>query len=239
MDYNNQTNQYYQPSEAFQEQEPISVYTAKTFGWMFLGLLVTFAVAVANYETGAIFYLLIQVPYAIFILALAEIGVVLYLSARVHKLSIGAARALFLTYAVLNGLVFSTYFILYNLTTLMIVFAATGLFFGIMAVAGYVTKADLSSLRGFLSGSLLFLIAFWVIGMFINLERFELMMCTFGIFIFLALTAYDTQKIRAFHQVYAHDPAMAKKASIISALQLYLDFINLFIYLLRIVGKKK
>jgi len=117
--------------------------------------------------------------------------------------------------------------------------AATSLFFGIMAVAGYVTKADLSSLRGFLTGSLLFLLGFWVIGLFINLGRLELIMCTFGIFIFLAYTAYDTQKIRAFHQIYAQDPAMAKKASIISALQLYLDFINLFIYLLRIVGKKK
>ncbi len=239
MDYNSDFNQYYQPAGTVSEQEPISVYTAKTFGWMFLGLMVTFLVALANYRYTTILEILAGIPYAIFALALIEVGVVVFLSARIHKLSIGAARGLFIFYAVLNGFVFSIYFLMYNVAALIVVFAATSLFFGIMAVAGYVTKADLSSLRGFLTGSLLFLIAFWVIGMFINLESFELIMCTFGIFIFLAYTAYDTQKIKAFHQIYAHDPVMAKKASIISALQLYLDFINLFIYLLRIVGKKK
>lgn len=239
MDQNNGFNQYYQPAGAIHEQEPISLYTAKTFGWMFLGLMVTFIVAVANYATKAFAYVLSIHPYMIFVVAIAEIGVVIFLSARITKISIGTARMLFLFYAVLNGFVFSTYFWIYSVSALVIVFGATSLFFGIMAVAGYVTKADLSNLRGFLLGSLLFMIAFWVVGMFINLERFELIMCTFGIFIFLAYTAYDTQKIKAYHQYYAHDPAMAKKASIISALQLYLDFINLFIYLLRIIGRKK
>ncbi len=83
------------------------------------------------------------------------------------------------------------------------------------------------------------MLVFWVAAMFINLERFEIVACTVGIFIFLIFTAYDTQKIKAYHQAYAHDPQMAKKASIFAALQLYLDFINLFIYLLRVLGKKK
>ncbi|MGL5435530.1 MAG: Bax inhibitor-1/YccA family protein [Lachnospiraceae bacterium] len=239
MDYNNDFNQYYQPAGTVQQQEPVSLYTAKTFGWMFLGLLVTFCVALANLQTGVFFYVLYQVPYAIYILAIAELAVVLFLSARIQKLSVGTARALFLFYAVLNGFVFSTYFFLYDVLALILVFGATSLFFGIMAVAGYVTKADLSSLRGFLSGALLFLVAFWLIGIFINLQRFELIMCTIGVFIFLIFTAYDTQKIKAYHQYYANDPAMAKKASVFAALQLYLDFINLFIYLLRIIGKKK
>ncbi len=108
-----------------------------------------------------------------------------------------------------------------------------------MAAIGYVTRADLSNLRNFLVGGLAFLLVFWVASLFINLQQFEMIACTVGIFIFLVFTAYDTQKIRAYHQAYAYDPQMAKKASIFSALQLYLDFINLFIYLLRVLGRKK
>ena len=113
------------------------------------------------------------------------------------------------------------------------------MFFGIMAAIGYTTRADLSNLRNFLMGGLVFLLVFWIAAMFINLERFEMIACTVGIFIFLVFTAYDTQKIRACHQAYAQNPQMAKKASIFSALQLYLDFINLFIYLLRVLGRRK
>ena len=83
------------------------------------------------------------------------------------------------------------------------------------------------------------MLVFWLVGMFINLERFEILACTAGIFIFLVFTAYDTQKIKAYHQAYSHDPQMARKASVFAALQLYLDFINLFIYLLRVLGRKK
>ena len=87
--------------------------------------------------------------------------------------------------------------------------------------------------------AVLFLAVFWIAAMFINLEKFEIVACTIGIFVFLVFTAYDTQKIKAYHQAYSHDPEMAKKASIFAALQLYLDFINLFIYLLRVLGKRK
>lgn len=136
-------------------------------------------------------------------------------------------------------MVFSAYFLIYALPSMVFIFGATALFFGIMAVVGYTTRADLSNLRNFLVGGLVFLLVFWVAAMFINLERFEIIACTVGIFIFLVFTAYDTQKIRAYHQVYAQNPQMAKKASIFSALQLYLDFINLFIYLLRVLGRRK
>ena len=154
-------------------------------------------------------------------------------------MSVGTARALFLTYAVLNGVVFSAYFLIYAFPSLVFIFGATALFFGIMAVIGYTTRADLSNLRNFLTGALVFLLVFWVAAMFINLQRFEIVACTVGIFIFLVFTAYDTQKIRAYHQAYSHDPEMARKASVFSALQLYLDFINLFIYLLRVLGRRK
>lgn len=231
-------NQYYQPVEVTEEYEPIGRYTAKTFGWMFLGLLLTFLVAITGYQTGYVWYLFIS-PYTIFALGALELVVVLFLSARINKMSVGTARGLFLFYSVLNGIVFSGFFIMYQMPVLVFVFAATALFFGVMAVIGYVVRADLSNLRNFLIGGLVFLIVFWIAAMFINLEQFETIACTIGIFIFLVFTAYDTQKIKSYHLAYAHDAEMAKKASVFCALQLYLDFINLFLYLIRILGRRK
>lgn len=231
-------NQYYQQAELVEEHEPIGRYTAKTFGWMFLGLLVTFLVAMTGYQTGYVWYVF-TIPYAVLILGIVEIGVVIFLSARINKMSVGAARGLFLFYSVLNGIVFSAYFLIYRMPDLVLIFAATALFFGIMALVGYVVQTDLSNLRNFLVGGLIFLLVFWIAASFINLQRFEMIACTVGIFIFLLFTAYDTQKIKAYHRTYAHDAAMAKKASVFCALQLYLDFVNLFLYLIRILGRRR
>ena len=238
MDYQNM-NQYYGGTwEAAREHEPLDRYTAKTFGWMFLGLMATFAVAVTGYATGLVWYVL-AVPQMILVLGIAELAVVLYLSARITKVSVGTARVLFIVYSVLNGVVFSAYFLMYELTSLILIFCATSLFFGIMAAVGYFARVDLSRLRNFLLGGLVFLMIFWVASIFINLQSFEIAACTVGVFIFLIFTAYDTQKIRAYHQMYCYDGEMAGKASIFAALQWYLDFINLFIYLLRAIGRRK
>lgn len=238
MDYQNMNQYYGSAYEAAKEHEPLDRYTAKTFGWMFMGLMVTFLIAVVGYATGMVWYVF-AVPQMVLVLGIAELGVVLYLSARITKVSVGTARALFIVYSVLNGVVFSAYFLMYELTSLVLVFGATSLFFGIMAAVGYFAKVDLSRLRNFLVGGLVFLMIFWVASIFINLQSFEIAACTVGVFIFLLFTAYDTQKIRAYHQAYCYDGEMAGKASIFAALQLYLDFINLFIYLLRAVGRRK
>ncbi len=241
MDQEN-LNQYYNGNygayRVMEEHESLERYTAKTFGWMFLGLMVTFLVAVTGYVTRLVLFVAL-VPQAFLVLGIAEVAVVLLPLARLTKMSVGTARALFMVYSVLNGVVFSTYFLIYSLPSLVYVFGATSLFFGIMAAIGYFAKADLSRLRNFLVGGLVFLLVFWVASMFLNLQRFEVIACSVGIFIFLLFSAYDTQKIRAYHQVYCHDGEMAAKASIFAALQLYLDFINLFLYLLRVLGRRK
>lgn len=238
MDYQNM-NQYYGGAyEAAREYEPLERYTAKTFGWMFLGLMVTFLVAMTGYVTGLV-WLVFAIPQMVLALGIAELAVVLYMSARITKVSVGTARALFLVYSVLNGVVFSAYFLMYDLSSLVFIFGATSLFFGVMAAIGYFARVNLSNLRNFLVGGLVFLMVFWIASMFINLQRYEIVACSVGIFIFLLFTAYDTQKIKAYHQAYCHDGQMAGKASIFAALQLYLDFINLFLYLLRAAGKRK
>ena len=152
MEYQN-LNQSYGAYDAAQEYEPLNRYTAKTFGWMFAGLLVTFLVAMTAYMTGLVWYVF-AIPYAVLVLGIAEVAVVLYMSARINKVSVGTARALFLTYSVLNGVVFSAYFLIYELPSMVFIFGATALFFGIMAAVGYTTRADLSNLRNFLLGGL-------------------------------------------------------------------------------------
>ena len=231
-------NVYYnQGNEGF-EAEPLYIYTAKTFAWMFLGLLVTCAVALAGFITG-FSYLLFYNFSALIVITIAELVVVMVLSACIKKLSVLAARFLFFTYAVLNGVVFSAYFAIYQMYSLLFIFAMTCLYFGAMAAFGYFTKTDLSKIRYILMGGLVFLLLFGLLSFFLNLQRFEVIVSFFGVLLFLGFTAYDTQKIKAYHAAYSNNPEMASKASIFSALQLYLDFINLFLYLLRILGKRR
>lgn len=238
MDQNNMNGQM--PVLRTEMGESLQHYTARTFLWMFLGLLVTFAVSVACFAVEAPARIIYTNPAAHLVLAGVELVVVIVLSARVHKLSVGAARGLFLTYAVLNGVVFSTLFYCYALDSMILVFGLTALYFGIMAAFGYFTSMDLSRIRTILTGGLIFLIAFWLLSMFIpGFQVFDRVVCIIGVVIFLAFTAYDTQKIKAFYYGLAGDEAMLTKASIISALELYLDFINLFLYLLRFLGKRR
>lgn len=218
--------------------EPIGVYTAKTFGWMALGLLATFAVAFATWASGLWLTVLVQMPMIPFLLAIAEIAVVFFLSARIKNMSIGTARGMFFLYAVLNGLTFSSFFVLYDAASLIIAFGMTALYFGVLAAYGYVTKRDLSNLAPILTSGLIFLVIFWVLSIFLPLSGFEKLVCFIGVAIFMGYTAYDTQKIKQFHQMYGGNPELAGKASILCALQLYLDFINLFLYILRLLGRR-
>ena len=243
----NMENNFYQ-QELRQEQGfagiSLNRYMVKTFVMMFLGLLVTFGTAIffSITEPGVMLlvYGLAYIPYFHLILLIAQLVVVIAMSAMIQKLSPAAATACFFIYSVLTGMTFTFYFLLFDVASLILVFAATALYFGGMAVFGAVTKIDLSRIRTILIGGLIFLIIFNVLMMFIpGLAVGDRVMCTVGVVTFLAFTAYDTQKIKTFYTAFQGDEAMLKKASVISALELYLDFINLFLYLLRIFGKKK
>lgn len=220
--------------------ETLSRYTAQAFLWMALGLLVTFGISIVGYITWLPLYILAISEYAIIALTVLELIVVVVLSAKLHAMPIGAARALFLVYAVLNGVVFSTYFFIFDVMSIVLAFGAAGLYFGVMALVGYFAKVDFSRIRNLLFGGLIFLVAFSLLSMFIpGLAMFDRVVCLIGIAIFMLYTAYDTQKIKSFYYGFQGDEAMLAKASIISALELYLDFINLFLYLLRFLGKRK
>lgn len=234
-------NEDFRMEQGYREQscgESLGRYTAKTFGWMFIGLLITFGVAVGMYMTNGLYYVS-QVPGWYYILFIAEIGIVVYLSSRINQMTVEMARTMFLLYAAVNGIVFSVYFLVFDVLFLWIAFAITAAFFGIMALIGYLGNINFSALRPFMTAGLIFLAGFWLLAMFIDLSAYETVVCAIGIFVFLIVTAYDAKKIQALYSYYGNVPEMAAKSSIFAALQLYLDFINLFVYILRFVGRRR
>ena len=220
--------------------ETLGQYTAKTFLWMMLGLLVTFGVAVGCWVTNTTVYSLVYIPAVHIIALIAPIVLSVVFARRIEKMSVGAAIGIFVAYAAILGFTMSIYLLLYDLTALILCFLLTSVYFGALAAYGFFTKRDLSGLRTILISGALFLLVFWVLSLFIpGVMMFERIICMIGIAVFLGFTAYDTQKIRAFYNYYSASPDMLAKASIFSALQLYLDFINLFLYLLRFLGSRK
>ena len=200
-------------------------YTARTFLWMVLGLMVTFGVAVLCWLTNATIYALILIPAVQVIVLIATLILSFVMVRRIERMSVAAARTMFLIFSALFGFTMSIYLLIYDLTSLVFAFLATALYFGVLAAYGRLTGRDLSGIRPILFSGLLFLVIFGVISLFIP---------ALSLF-----TAYDTQRIRAFYHYYAGYPDMLEKASIFAALQLYLDFVNLFLYLLRFLGRRR
>ena len=215
--------------------ETIGQYTARTFLWMVLGLMVTFGVAIASWMSG-VWYMASQ---ASLILLIATLVMSVTMVTRIERMKVGTAVAIFIAFSVLFGLTLSVYLVIFDFTSLVLVFAATAVYFGALAAYGHFTRTDLTGIRPILMSGLIFLIAFGVLSLFLPLAAFDRIVCLIGIAVFLGFTAYDTQKIRSFYVYYAADPEMLSKASIFSALQLYLDFINLFLYLLRFLGRQR
>ena len=220
--------------------DTLGQYTAKTFLWMVLGLLVTFGVAVGCWLTNATIYAIVYIPYVHLIVLIATLVISITMVHRLEKMAVGTAIGLFVLFSALFGFTLSIYLLVFELTSVVLCFALTAVYFGALAAYGYATKRDLSNLRTILFSGLIFLIIFGVLSMFIPaLDVLDRVVCLVGIAIFLGYTAYDTQKIKAFYNYYSMSPDMLAKASIFSALQLYLDFINLFLYLLRFLGNKR
>ncbi|MBR3198568.1 MAG: Bax inhibitor-1/YccA family protein [Bacilli bacterium] len=205
----------------------------KVFMWMCLGLLITFFTGyyVASHEFTAMKLL---GGYKYLILIIIEVILVIYLSVRITKMSPTTARIVFLLYAILNGLTFCGVFLVYNITSVIYVFLITALVFGIFAFIGWVTKLDLTKIGAYIVMALIGVIICSVINIFINSGTFDFIISIISILVFVGFTAYDVQKIKRL----ASSSAIAENnLAIYGALELYLDFINLFIDLLRIFGK--
>ncbi len=212
-------------------------FMIKTFGWMGAGLGLTFIISMLVATSQVLF----SAVYSIFLpLTIAELIIVFVLSARVQKLSVGIARTLFFVYAALNGAVMSFYFVAYEFSSLFFAFLSAAVYFGLLAAYGAKTKKDLSSWGPKLMIGLIALIVCSFIGMFFGFNFVtNLLYCGVGLVIFMLLTAYDTQKLYSYYNYYSGDSEMLKKASIFGALSLYLDFINIFLMLVRLFGRRK
>ena len=230
MDYNNYDRGYAEPSMN------ASDYMTRTYRWMASGLLITFAMAYITATTPLIY--LVDSLYLV--LTIAELALVFVLSSRVQNMSVDAARATFFGYALLNGMVLSYYFIVFSVGTLVMAFLATAVYFGLMAVYGTTTHKDLTGWGPRLMMGLVALIVTSLVGMLFGFGfGSSVLYCGIGLVLFMLLTAYDTQKLQQMYAYYAGDPELAEKASIYGALTLYLDFINIFLYVVRLLGNNR
>ena len=230
MDYNNYDRGYAEPSMN------ASDYMTRTYRWMASGLLITFAMAYITATTPLIY--LVDSLYLV--LTIAELALVFVLSSRVQNMSVDAARATFFGYALLNGMVLSYYFIAFSVGTLVMAFLATAVYFGLMAVYGTTTHKDLTGWGPRLMMGLVALIVTSLIGMLFGFGfGSSVLYCGIGLVLFMLLTAYDTQKLQQMYAYYAGDPELAENASIYGALTLYLDFINIFLYVVRLLGNNR
>ena len=173
------------------------------------------------------------------ILFIVEIGLVLTISWAVNKISAGVATALFMLYSALNGLTLSVIFLVYTNASLVATFAVTAGTFATMSIYGFVTKRDLTKFGSLLTMALIGLIIATIVNMFWANSMLYWIITYAGVLIFTALTAYDTQMLKMIAIETADNPALAARYAIVGALRLYLDFINLFIYLLRILGDRR
>ena len=205
---------------------------SKMFGWMFVGLLVTFLTGYVVSNSYDILLLVAQVPFIVY--AIIEIGLVIFFSLKIQTMSSTTAKICFLLYSFVTGLTFSFLFLVYELYSMIYVFGITALLFGIFALIGHFTNIDLSKFSTFLFMGLLAIIICSLINMFIGNETFDLILTIIGIVIFLGYTAYDIQKVK-----YNLDTFPQDNLAIFGALELYLDFINLFLKLLSLFGKRK
>jgi len=223
-------------SQTKARQEASTVFLAKVFNWMALGLGLTGVIAWLTASSGLANSIVGSPMFMILIVA--ELGMVFYLSARIEKIQPGTATGLFLGYAVLNGLTLSTVFLAYTGASIGGTFVITAGMFGAMAVYGMVTKRDLSGMGSFLFMGLIGIIIASIVNIFLKSSSVYWAISVIGVLVFVGLTAWDVQKIKTMGEqgIMEQGEAAIRKGSIIGALALYLDFINLFLMLLRFFG---
>lgn len=206
----------------------------KVYMWMFIGLLLTFV-------TGYYVSINENIVYKIYstslywILAIVEIILVIILSARITRMNITTARILFILYSFVTGLTFSSIFIAYEMSSIIFVFLIAAVLFLVFSLIGYITKLDLTKIGTFLLMALIGILICSIINIFVGNGLFEIIICSISILVFLGFTAYDVNKIKQLQNYYSDEDSLA----IIGALDLYLDFINIFIDLLRLIGNNR
>ena len=243
--YNLINNQNGQQSTgfAFNERErglsgTYSALMRKVYTWMALALVITGVTAFGVANSPTLLMTLMTSRGLMFGLIIAELALVFAISGAINRLSLSTATLLFIIYSVLNGAMLSSVFVIYTATSIAKVFFITAGTFGAMAFYGYTTKKDLTSMGKILFMALIGLVIATVVNIFLKSSGLEYILSYIGVALFTGLTAWDSQKIKEMLQTQYDMSEGAQKLALLGALTLYLDFVNLFLYLLRIFGSK-
>jgi FtsH-binding integral membrane protein len=229
------------PMSSTQIQIRVNEFIRSVYNWMAIGLgltgVVAFYVSGSQYLTQLIF----QNQLLFFALIIGELVLVFSIAARVHKMQASTATGLFVLYAVLNGATLSFVFLVYTKTSITSVFFICAATFMACSIYGMTTKRDLTSIGGFMMMGLIGIIVASVVNIFVHSTQMSMIISYIGVLVFVGLTAYDTQKLKtmALSAPEGSEEGMVRKSAILGALALYLDFINLFLMLLRIFGSQR
>lgn len=224
----------YQQEDAL-KRGSFAAHMTRVFGWMFFGLAMT--AAVSYYTAVSSLRYLVSGPFVLLILFGAELLLVWNLSKKAMHMRYENAAAAFVVYSGLNGLTLSMIFLRYNLGSIALAFMITSVFFGFFSLYGYITKQDLTSWGSLLMFGLVGIILATLVNFFLRSDSFMYILSYITVAVFLGLTAYDTQKIKHIYSAYAGTDK-EKNIAILGALSLYLDFINLFLSILRILNRR-
>ena len=220
----------------------LRAHMLSVYNYMTSGVLLTGIVALLFAETGAVMALINPNSGGLsllgYVAAFAPLGLVLWMSFGINRLSTGTAQILYWAYAVLMGVSLSTIFLVYTNGSIALTFFATAAAFASLSLYGYTTKRDLSAMGTFLIMGVVGLIVASIVNIFWMNDTFSLVIAALGVLIFAGLTAYDTQKIKSMYFAVAGTDFIGK-AAIMGALTLYLDFINMFLFLLRFLGSRE
>ena len=211
----------------------------KVYVWMTLALMITGATAYGVATSPGIQMALFSNQLLFWGLVIAEFALVIGISAAINRLSLTTATLMFVLYSVINGAMLSSIFLIYTMSSIASVFFITAGTFGVMALIGYTTKKDLTSMGRILFMALIGIIIATVVNIFLKSSGLQMIVSYLGVLIFVGLTAYDSQKIKNMLQMAPDASEASHKLALLGALTLYLDFVNLFIYLLRIFGRRE
>ena len=221
------------------QQRDLSDFMTKVYGWMAAALLLTAGTALLVAGSEAALKTIFGNRLVFFGLIIAELGLVMYISARIQAMTSATAVFLFMVYAVLNGITMAAIFVMYTSSSIASTFAVTALTFGVMSGYGYITKTDLSRFGNLLMMAVVGIVIASLVNMFLQNSMLQLVISGVGVLVFTALTAYDTQKIKSQALEMGSEGETGAKVALLGALTLYLDFINLFLFMLRFFGNRR
>ena len=241
MNYKEQSHEKQTGEIEFYEVEPFTVLMRKVYVWMTLALVITGITAYGVADSPSVLSVIADNQVVFWGLIIAELTAVIVISGAINKLSLATATLLFVFYSVINGATMAIIFAVYEISSIAHVFFITAGTFAVMAVIGYTTKTDLTSMGKFLMMALIGLIIASLVNIFlVRSTGMDLIISYAGVLIFVGLTVYDSWKIKMqLMDMDSEDIEVSQKIALLGALQLYLDFVNLFLYLLRIMGKRK